>query len=246
MNYQLDFVTNFIKVYSKVFITIYIWSLVGFLKPNLELNSFFLPESAKFKSIVLILIGTFVFTILEYCFKNILFHTVAYLIIYRSLIFIMSFCSHLDTLIAEANSNAEMLLFIILCCPGALVAKEYKIELKLVLGTIVILDSISQITCLISNFLNQKDKKQTSYIVEKPENTSKIDYVEREKIISNFILDMFMALFSYTLFFLLFCQITGILSFLFVEHLSIWSLNFTPFFLLLCTFISARITFYHN
>ncbi len=87
MNSQLNFVADFIKIYCKVLITIYVWSIFGFLRPNLDLSSLLLPESTKHKSILLMILGTFVFTILGYCFRLLVSYIVLFIFCVRLTIF---------------------------------------------------------------------------------------------------------------------------------------------------------------
>jgi len=59
--------------------------------PNLELNGLYLPESTKYKSIMLMMIGTFIFTTLGYCFRLLATYVITFIVCVRITIFLENF-----------------------------------------------------------------------------------------------------------------------------------------------------------
>ena len=118
---------KFISSCSKVLITAYIWLFCGFLIPNLELNRFYLPESTEYKTIVLMMIGTFVFTTLGYCFRFLAVHIIVFLFCIRFTTFMNNFgFFDSESLI---NNNMSYLGLMLMSIPLEVVINSCKAEI---------------------------------------------------------------------------------------------------------------------
>ncbi|NJL51139.1 MAG: hypothetical protein HC930_01065 [Hydrococcus sp. SU_1_0] len=237
MNFQLNFVADFIKTYCKVLITIYVWSIFGFLRPNLELSSLLLPKSTTHKSILLIIVGTFIFTIFGYCFKLLVTYIVIIILFIRLFIFIE------NSRLFDAQTDDNM-LFLMFIYTTHFILNTFEKEINFFIKICDLMeryDSFKLLTELITKLINLSlikkliDRITKKYIVKNSESL----YDKQQREIKSAFSDICIALIGFPILLIL-CRMTvGILLFLFVEYLNIWQLFFPPFFLLFCTNITA-------
>ncbi|WP_237743557.1 hypothetical protein [Pleurocapsa sp. PCC 7319] len=209
------------------------------MRPNIELSSLFLPELENYKSIVLLIIGAFIFTILGCCFKIIISYIIILIFWIRLMIFLEDFY-FFDPLLSEVNSFAGIWLLYV---PLSFMINLFEKEINLMIKITYFLDRISLITRKINRGFIRKENGLIDWIVKKLKkttNTSKSLSVNRGRAIKSYLLDIFIGFTTLPIFCQLYWLIIGILLFLFVEYLGIWILSFSPFFLLLCTFITVR------
>jgi len=113
-------------------------------------------------------------------------------------------------------------------------------EINFIIGISNLIDRISPVTRKINKFIIRKENKMIEMIAKKNiVNTSESLYVKQGREIKSFFLDIPIALIGLPILLLLYWLIVGIIIFLLIEYLGIWTLHFPDFLLIFCTFVTA-------
>jgi hypothetical protein len=228
---------KFIKTYSKILTTIYIWAFCGFLIPNLELNKIYLPESTKYKSIMLMMTGTFIFTTLGYCFRLLETYVITFIVCIRITIFLENFGLFDPSIDEETSYLGCVLLYL----QSLYIMSMFEQEIKFMMKISNLIDLISPVARRINKFFTIKENKLMETIAKKYiVNTYESLSVKQGREVKSLFLDIPIALIGLPIFRILSWLIVGIIIFLLIEYLGIWTLHFSDFFLLFCTFVTIR------